>query len=56
MFGLGGFVAGILMILIGGALIFFFPSAVKYQPDEMGIIIVVVGFVMAIVGAIFVFV
>lgn len=56
MFGLGGLVAGILMIVIGGALIFFFPSAVKYQPDDMGIMVIVVGFVMVIVGAILIFV
>ena len=56
MFGLGGMVAGILLILVGGALIFFFPSAVKYQPQDMGILVIIVGFVMVIIGAIFIFV
>ena len=57
MFGLGGFIAGILLILIGGGLIFFFPGAGgKYQPSEFSIAIIVIGFVMIILGAVIVFV
>ena len=56
MFGLGGIIAGIMLILLGGALIFFFPSATKYQPDSMGVIVVVIGFVMVILGAVIIFV
>ena len=57
MFGLGGLIAGILLILIGGGLIFFFPgTSGKYQPSEFSITIIVTGFVMIILGAVIVFV
>jgi len=56
MFGIWGTVAGIILILIGGGLIFFFPSAGDYQPDEMSILMVVIGFVTVIIGAIMIFV
>ena len=56
MFGLAGLIVGIILIVIGGALVFFFPSASTYQPQEFGIVAVVVGFVMIILGAIMVFV
>ena len=55
MFGFTGVIAGIILILIGGILIFLFPSATDYQPDEFGIVIVVVGFIMIILGAILIF-
>jgi hypothetical protein len=56
MFGLGGFIAGIILIIIGGGLIFFFPSTPEYQPDEFSILVVVVGFIMIIAGAVLIFV
>jgi hypothetical protein len=56
MFGLAGLIAGIILILIGGALVFFFPASSQYQPQEFGIVAVVAGFVMIILGAIMIFV
>ncbi len=56
MFGITGVIAGIIMIIIGGLLVFFFPSASIYRPQEFDIAIVVAGFVMIILGAIMVFV
>ena len=57
MFGLGGIVAGIILILLGGALVFFFPGTAKeYQTFEFGIMGIVIGFVMIILGAILIFV
>ena len=46
---------GIILILIGGIIVFFFPSSVEYQPEEFGIVAVVAGFVMIILGAIMIF-
>jgi hypothetical protein len=56
MFGILGFIAGIILIIIGGLLVFLFPSATSYQPSEMVTLVVVVGFVMIILGAIMVFI
>ena len=56
MFGLAGVITGIILIVIGGLLVFFFPSASTYQPQEFGIVVVIAGFVMIILGAIMVFV
>ena len=56
MFGVTGIIAGILMIIIGGLLVFFFPSATEYQPSDFGIIVIVVGFVMIILGGILIFI
>ncbi len=55
MFGLTGVIVGIILIVIGGALVFFFPASSQYQPQEFGIAAVVAGFVMIILGAIMVF-
>ena len=56
MFGLGGIVAGIVLILIGGAMVFFIPSSTTYQRGEMTAMGVVIGFVLIILGAILIFV
>jgi hypothetical protein len=56
MFGFMGIIAGIILILIGGAFVFFFPSATSYQGSDFGIVVVVAGFVMIILGAILIFI
>jgi hypothetical protein len=56
MFGFTGVIAGIILIVVGGLFVFFFPSASEYQPEQFGIVIVIAGFVMIILGAIMVFV
>ncbi len=56
MFGIAGLIGGIILIIIGGVLVFFMPASQTYQPKEMATMAVVGGFVMIILGAIMVFV
>jgi hypothetical protein len=56
MFGMGGIVAGLILILIGGALVFVFPGPREYQPTTFTMTGIVTGFVMIILGAILIFV
>ena len=56
MFGLGGIIAGIVLVIIGGAMVFFIPSATTYQRGEMTTMGVVIGFVLIILGAIIIFI
>jgi hypothetical protein len=57
MFGLTGIIVGFVMIVIGGALVFFFPSSGAYAPrgDPFTPFVVVVGLGMIIIGAIIIF-
>ena len=58
MFGLTGIVAGIVLIIIGGIMVFFFPSTGEYRPrnDPFTPFVVVVGLIMIIGGGILIFV
>lgn len=56
MFGLGGIIAGTILILIGGAMVFFIPSSLTYQPKQMTTMGIVIGFIMIILGAMLIFV
>lgn len=56
MFGITGTIAGIVMIIVGGILVFFFPGAPQYQPRDFSVLVVVIGFILIILGAIMAFV
>jgi hypothetical protein len=56
MFGLTGLIAGIILIIIGAAMVFFFPGPGEYQPESFTLVVVVGGFVMIVLGAIMIFV
>ena len=55
MFGLAGIIGGILLILIGAGMVFFFPSSRTYQPQQFNVIIIVLGFVLIILGGLLIF-
>ena len=56
MFGWLGIVLGILLILIGGFMVFFLPTTEKHQPESMAWTGVIVGIVFLIIGGILLFV
>ena len=56
MFGIIGILVGLLLIVVGGFLVFFFPSAWEHQPDPFGWVGVVLGFILIIIGGVLVFV
>ena len=56
MFGIAGVIAGVVLILLGGLIMFLFPGSDKYQPDDFSVVMVVVAIVMIILGGILVFV
>lgn len=51
MFGWLGILIGILLILVGGYLIIFFPSMPEHQPTSMTLGAIILGFVLAVAGA-----
>jgi len=55
MFGLIGIVIGILLLLVGIFLVFFFPSTMEHQPPGMSVTGVVLGLVLLVVGFVLVF-
>jgi len=50
MFGWTGLIAGVILLLIAGFLIFFFPSATKHQPEPYGWNGVILGFILGLIG------
>lgn len=56
MFGIVGILVGLLLILAGGFLVFFFPSTAEHQPSPFDVVGVVLGFIFIIAGGILVFV
>jgi hypothetical protein len=56
MFGIIGVLVGIVLILIGGFLVFFFPSTAEHQPPPFDVVGVVLGFILIIIGGILIFV
>ncbi len=57
MFGLLGFLVGILFIFLGGFMTFFLPSVsghLKYQPDDLSIGSIIIGFIFLVFGFILV--
>ena len=55
MFGLGGFLIGILLLLFGVFCIFFFPSSQTHQEGSLTIGGIFIGVVSLIIGGILVF-
>lgn len=55
MFGIGGLIGGVLLLLFGLFCVFFFPSSQTHQETELAIGGVVIGVISLIVGAILVF-
>jgi hypothetical protein len=55
MFGLLGVVIGIVLILLGGFLVFFFPSTTIHQGEDFGVAGVVLGFIILLIGGVLVF-
>jgi hypothetical protein len=49
-FGILGIIIGILLILFGGYLVIFFPSAAHTQPPSMTTGAIVLGFLCVVVG------
>ena len=56
MFGILGILVGIVLILIGGFLVFFFPGTEEHQWPPFDIVGVVLGFILIIIGGVLVFV
>ena len=55
MFGLSGIIGGLILIIIGGLMVFLFPGSSNYQPKDMSMFVVIVGFIMIIIGGILIF-
>lgn len=55
MWGVLGVVAGIILILVGGFLIIFFPGTEEHQPLGFSILGIVMGFAFVIIGCLLIF-
>ena len=55
MFGIWGIVVGILSLLVGIFLVFFFPSSFKTQETELAIGGIFLGVIALIVGGVLIF-
>jgi uncharacterized membrane protein len=55
MFGLVGILGGILLILVGIFLAFFFQAPTDNQPESMGYLGIVLGLVLIVVGFVLIF-
>jgi NADH:ubiquinone oxidoreductase subunit 3 (subunit A) len=56
MFGWFGVLVGIIFILIGGVLVFFFPMAIDYQSEKFGFVGIVLGFIFLVIGGALIFI
>ncbi|MBI4181673.1 MAG: hypothetical protein HY520_01770 [Candidatus Aenigmarchaeota archaeon] len=56
MFGLSGLLAGILLLLAGIFLVFFFPGVTEHQPEADAYTGIVLGIIFLIAGAVLVFI
>ena len=56
MFGWLGLIIGIILLVLGGYLVFFFPRAVEYQTEKLSTIGIVWGFIFLTIGAILIFI
>ncbi len=54
MFGIIGFIVGILLILLGGFMAFFFPSDDRHQSDSIAVGGIVIGLIILLFGFILV--
>ncbi len=55
MFGWIGAIIGILLILLGGFMVLFFPFTVEEQPESMALTAIVTGFVLIVIGGVLLF-
>lgn len=55
MLGFLGIVVGILLILIGGFLIFFFPGTEEHQPNSFAWLGILIGFILIAIGVVLIF-
>ena len=56
MFGWIGILAGIIILLLGIFLVFFFPNVTEHQPESMSWTGIVMGFVFIVIGGMLIFV
>ena len=54
-FGLAGAALGVILILIGIFLVFFFPAPVEHQSEGLGHVGIVFGLILLVVGGLLVF-
>ena len=55
MFGFVGIIVGILLLIAGVFLVFFFPTTEEHQPVSFGVTGIVIGIVFLIIGFVLVF-
>jgi hypothetical protein len=55
MFGILGIIIGILLIMLGGFLVLFFPMAPEHQAGQFTKVGVILGFIFLIIGGVLVF-
>jgi len=55
MFGIAGILVGLLLVLVGGFLVFFFPNTMEHQPPPFDTVGVVLGFILLIIGGVLIF-
>jgi hypothetical protein len=55
MFGIAGLLLGIVFVLVGLFMAFFFPTATIHQTEGFGLAGVIIGFIVLILGGILVF-
>ena len=55
MFGWIGGIIGVLLILLGGFLVIFFPFTSEEQPESMAMTAIVTGFVLLVIGGVLLF-
>lgn len=56
MFGLLGTILGIILIIVGGFLVVFFPATLEHQSQEFSVVGIVLGLIFLIVGVVLIFV
>lgn len=55
MFGWIGTIVGILLILLGGYMVLFFPFVSEEQADSLALTSIVTGFVLIVIGGVLIF-
>jgi hypothetical protein len=55
MFGIIGILGGLLLVIIGGFLVFFFPNTFEHQAPPFDTVGVVLGFILLIIGGVLIF-
>lgn len=56
MFGIAGFIAGILLALVGFFLVFLFPGADEHQPAEFARMGIIMGLICFLAAGILIFI